>query len=77
MVKRIFCPALCRLAGKIRGHRVSRIHQPYHVVCQDMFQKKMEGMAMVLMAQMAEFMKENIVLKDLWQTHYVEIQIDV
>lgn len=77
MVKRIFCPALCRLAGKIRGHRVSRIHQPYHVVGQDMFQKKMESMSVILMFQMAEFVKKHIVLQDFRETDYVQVEIYV
>ena len=42
-----------------------------------MFQKEMEGMAMVVVTQMTKFMQEDIVLKDLGKTYYVEIQIYV
>ena len=42
-----------------------------------MLQQKMKGMAMVVMAQMTKFMQKYIVLKHLWQTHNIQIQVDV
>ena len=65
------------LSGKAGRVCVSGVHQLQDIVYQHVFQKKMEGMAMVLMAQMAEFMKEDIILKNLGQTYNIEIQIDV
>ena len=42
-----------------------------------MLKQQMEGMAMIMMAKVAEFMKEDIVLKDLGQTYDVQVQVDV
>ena len=37
----------------------------------------MEGMAMIMMTQMAQLMKKHIVLQDTRKTHYIQIEIDV
>lgn len=42
-----------------------------------MLQKKMEGMAMVMMTQMTEFMKQYIILQNQRQAYYIKIKIDV
>ena len=42
-----------------------------------MLQKKMEGMAVVLVTEVTEFVQKHIVLKGLRQTYYVQIQIYV
>jgi hypothetical protein len=42
-----------------------------------MFQKEVEGITMVMMTKVAEFMKEHIIPQDLRQTHEIEIQIDI
>jgi hypothetical protein len=42
-----------------------------------MFQQKMESMSVILMLQVAEFMKEHIVLQDFRQTVNVQIKIYV
>ena len=43
----------------------------------EVFQKKMEGMTVILMAQMTQFVKKDIVLKDLRKSHYLQIKVDV
>ena len=42
-----------------------------------MFKQEVEAVAMVMMAQMAELVKQDIVLKDSWESDYVKIQIYV
>lgn len=42
-----------------------------------MFQKQMESVAMVMMAEMTEFVKKHIVLKNAWETNDIEVEIDV
>ena len=42
-----------------------------------MLQKEVEGMAVVVMPEMAEFVKKDIVPKRVRQTDYVQIEIDV
>ena len=40
-----------------------------------MLQQKMEGMTVILMPEMAEFVKQNIVLKHRGKSYDIEIQI--
>ena len=42
-----------------------------------MLQKKMEGMTMIVMTQMTELMKEDIVSQDMRKADYVQVQIDI
>lgn len=42
-----------------------------------MFQKKMEGMTVVMVTQMTEFMEHDIVAKGLRKTHEVQIEVDI
>ena len=42
-----------------------------------MFQKKMEGMSMVVMLEMAEFVEQDIVPQDMRKPDYVQIEIDI
>ena len=42
-----------------------------------MLQKKVESMSVILMTQVAEFVKKNIVLKHARKTYNIEIQIDI
>lgn len=42
-----------------------------------MFEKKMKRLPMVMMAQMTEFMKKNIVAQNGWKADKIEIQIDI
>jgi hypothetical protein len=42
-----------------------------------MLEKKMECVSMVLMAEMTEFMKQDIILQDIRKTDDIEIKIDV
>lgn len=77
MIQRIFCTAGCGLARHIAGKGIAGIHQSDQIVGQDMLQKKMEGMPMILMAQVAKFMKQDIILKGFRKADYVKVQIDV
>ena len=40
-----------------------------------MFQKQMEGMTMIQMTEMAEFVQKDIILKDTRKTDNIEIEI--
>lgn len=42
-----------------------------------MLEQKMKAVAMVMMAQMAKFVEQDIVLKDARKTNDIEVQIDV
>ena len=42
-----------------------------------MLQKKMESMTMIVMPQMTEFVKKDVVLQHMRQTDDIEIQIDI
>lgn len=42
-----------------------------------MFQEQMKRLAVVMVAQMAELMQEDIVPEGSWETHDIEVQIDV
>ena len=77
MIYRIPGTAHCSFTGKFRGHGIPRIKQFHKIISQDMLQQKMEGMAMVMMAQMAQLMKKHIVLQDTRKTYYIQIEIDV
>lgn len=60
------------------GLRFVRMVQSIHqIVCEYVLKQQMKGMAMVMMAQMTQFVKKDIILKDLRQTDYVKIEIDV
>ena len=52
---------------------VTRIACLQNGVCTDMFQQKMEGLAMVVMAEMTQFMQENVVAQNRRKTHDIEI----
>ena len=85
VVKRILCLRRRSLASDfhdcliIIGPFVKSVipHQSHQIISQDMLQQKMEGMAMIMMTQMAQLMKKHIVLQDTRKTHYVQIEIDV
>ena len=47
------------------------------VVCAEMLQKQMKSLTMVTVAQVAEFMQQDIVTEYGGKTHYVKVQIDV
>ena len=47
------------------------------IVSADMFQKQMEGLSVVMVAQMTELMQKHIVTQRGWQTNDVEIEVDV
>jgi hypothetical protein len=65
------------LARQFRSKGIFSIDKTYQIVSQDMFQKKMEGMSVILMLQVAEFMKEHIVLQDFRHTYDVQVKIYV
>ena len=86
IVKRILGFAGCSLTRyfrnkgallRIRAFRPASIHKPHKIFCKHMLKQKMEGMSVILMTQMTKFMQQDIVLKDLRKTYYIEIQIDI
>ena len=60
--------------GGVHGIQIEGLDQ---MVGQDMLQKEMEAMAVVLMAEVAEFVQKDVVLQHARKAHYAEIQIDV
>ena len=42
-----------------------------------MLQKKMEGMTMIVVTQVAKLVQEDIVLQHFRQTDYIQVQIDI
>ena len=42
-----------------------------------MLQKKVEGMAVIRVSEVAEFVKKHIVLQGLGKAYYIEVQVDV
>jgi len=47
------------------------------VVRQKPLQKYVKLLSMIRMMEMAEFVQENVVLKNLRKSYYIEIQIDI
>ena len=45
------------------------------MVCKDVLQKQMEGLAVILMPQMAEFVQKHIILEDTRKTYDIEVEI--
>ena len=76
-IHRVLCLAHRCLSGDFCSNAVTCINAFEKIVSKDMFQKKMEAVSMVLMAQMTEFMEQYIILKDFRKTDYVQIQIYV
>ena len=60
--------------GRIHGIKIEDLDK---MVGQDMLQKEVESMAMVLVAEVAELVQKDIVLEHARQAHYAEIQIDI
>ena len=60
--------------GGVHGIQVKGSDQ---MVCQDMLQKEVETMAVVLVAEVAELVQKDVVLEHARQAHYAEIQIDI
>lgn len=56
---------------------ISSIGELHQIVRTHMFQKEMKCMTMVMMSQMTEFMKQDIVPESFRQTDYIQIEIDV
>ena len=81
----IFRPGGRRLSGEFFCHSnisiglrfVMMVQSIHQIVCEHVFKQQMKSMAMVMMAQMTQFVKKDIILKDLRQTDYVKIEIDV
>ena len=76
-IHRVLCLAHRCLSGDFCSNAVTCINAFQKIVSKDMFQKKMEGMSVILMLQVAEFMKKHIVLEDFRQTDNVQIKIYV
>lgn len=47
------------------------------MVSTEVFQQEMEGITMVMMTQMAEFVEEDIISEHLRETHEIEVEIDI
>ena len=73
------------LAGKLGsegavGIRISRnvrrgVKHTHKMIGQDMFQEEMEAVTMVLVAQVAELVQKDVVLKHARQAHDAEVQV--
>ncbi len=59
--------------GRASGHRNAIGAQ--QIIGKDMFEQQMEGRPVVMMPQMTEFMKQDIVAQDMRQPHDVQIQV--
>ena len=60
--------------GGVHGIKVKRFDQ---MVCQDMLQKKVEDVSMILVAEVAELVQKDVVLEHARQAHDAEIQVDI
>jgi hypothetical protein len=47
------------------------------MICKDVLQKQMEGLAVILMAEMAELMEEDIILKNTRKPDDIQVEIDI
>ncbi len=77
MIQRVLRAGGCGLAGEVSGVWVTVVGKTKQVVGKDMFQKKMEGGAVVMMSQMTQFMEQDIVAQNRRETDDVKIQVDV
>ena len=69
MVYRIFRLRSSRLARESRSIRITGIHKLQQIIGQHMFKKKMKGMAVVMMPQVAEFVADDVVDERQGQLH--------
>lgn len=60
--------------GGVHGILVKGLDQ---MICQDMLQKEVESMAVVLVAEVAELVQKDVVLEHARQAHDAEIQVDI
>ena len=47
------------------------------MVSTEMLQQQVEGITMVVMTEVAEFVEEDIISHDLGKAHKIEVQIDI
>lgn len=73
----IFRLGYCNLTSQIQGDFVFGIYQFQQIIRQNMLQKQMESMTVIMMPQMAEFMQQNIILQSPRKTDYIQIKIDI
>ena len=77
LVGEIGCKGMVGLGdagGGVHGIQIEGLDQ---MVGQDMLQKEMESIAMVLVAEVAELVQKDVVLEHARQPHDAEVQIDV
>ena len=81
VIQRITCLGEGSLAGKFGGQRAvfgrGRVQKAYQMVSQDMFQQKVEAVAVILVTKMTQFVQKDIVLEHARQAHDAEIKVDV
>ena len=65
------------LARQFRSKSIFFIDKTYQIVSQDMLQQKMECIAMVMMPEMTQLMKQDIISQHIRQTDYIQIKIDI
>ena len=65
------------LAGQFLRKGIPIVSLPQYMVGQDMFQKQVEGMSVILMTKMTKFMKKHIIPEYTRETQYAQIEIDV
>lgn len=67
----------CRLAGQFLRKGIPIVRLTQYMVGQDMFQKQVEGMSVILMTEMTQFVKKHIIPEYTRETQYAQIEIDV
>ena len=61
MVYRITSPGACCCTSQRKCRLITRIACLEEIIRADMFQKKMEALAMIMMSKVTQFMKEDII----------------
>ena len=60
-----------------QGRRAGGVYDADEMVSQDMLQKEVETMSVVMVAEVAEFVQKDVVLEHARQAHDTEVQIDI
>ena len=76
MAGAIYHESLCDDLAEL-GHAVTFIDKTKDIISQNMLQKEVEGMTVVLMAEVAELVQKDVVLEHARQAHDAEIQVDI
>lgn len=77
IVQRISRLGDCGFARDLFRQGIALLHQNKYMAGKHMLQQKMESMAVVMMAEMTQFVQKHIILKHLGQHDDLKVQIDV